>query len=70
MSDTPKPPHIQAPACHCCQRSDQQLEGMPERWECSHLHCPLRRPLTAAPGNNPVHLAADGRWRRGARPQE
>jgi hypothetical protein len=37
---------------------------MPERWECSHVACPLRRPLTAAPTDRQLRLGGDGCWRQ------
>lgn len=50
--------------CSTCGRSAQLMEGMPERWECSHVDCPHRRQVTAAPpeGN---HFAREGSgcWR-------
>ncbi len=66
-AETPKPSHR---PCSTCTRSALQLAGMPERWECAHVACPLRRTLTAGPGDRPQRLDADGCWRRGARPLE
>lgn len=59
-----------APACNTCTRNAQQLQGMPERWECSHVACPLRKPLTAAPTAQALRLASDGCWRRGFIPHD
>lgn len=59
-----------APACIACARSAQQLQGMPERWECSHVACPLRKHLTAAPTARQLRLASDGCWRQRFTPDD
>lgn len=63
MSNAAPHPTPAAPACASCTRTAQQLQGMPERWECSHVACPLRRPLTAAPTPRPLRQDGDGCWR-------
>lgn len=45
MSDTPA-----ADDCRVCHRTGPQLTALRRGfWECSHVDCPCRKPITAAP---------------------
>lgn len=53
--------------CTHCQRSPGQLESVRSgAWECSHVECPYRRHVTAAPpdrDSEPLAFEGSGCWR-------
>lgn len=60
----------EAPAvdgCRLCSRSAQQLAGLARAWwECSHVDCPQRKRVTAAPpedGTESMGRDGSGCWR-------
>lgn len=55
------------PGCPVCTRSAFRLQAVPHVWECSHMACPFRRPVTAAPAERALRCDPDGCWRQ--RPQ-
>lgn len=56
-----------APGCAVCQLTEPQLAARGEAWwECSHVACPQRKTLTAAPPHDGTEaMGADGSgcWR-------
>lgn len=50
--------------CTQCRRTSQQLATLATSWwECSHVDCPNRRPVTAAPpdrGDDPLSHEGSG----------
>lgn len=52
--------------CNQCRRTAQQLASLATSWwECSHVDCPQRKPVTAAPPPRSSELDAEtsGCWR-------
>lgn len=59
-----QPSDDNGPGCTQCARSAQQLASLARGfWECSHVACPQRRPVTAAPPTgNELAYEGSGCW--------
>ena len=55
---------MQTPKDHCplCWRLVNYLDAIKETYECSHIYCGYRKPVTAQPINVPTQKSIDAQY--------